>query len=156
MVRYLARYTYRTALSNRRLLKLRGDRVLFTWKDRKAKRWRRKWLTNRELVQRFSQHILPKRFKRVRFYGLLAATKRGSLLGEAQWRSEMLAQLDGFSHAVRCSFSAEELPQARCRSCGHVGLRKVALHQPWGLIHLDPGLAPIPPPRSMRPTPQEA
>jgi hypothetical protein len=73
VLKYLARYTHKTAISNRRLVGLEDGRVTFRWKDY-AHGGRRSTLTLDavEFVRRFLLHVLPAGFVRVRHYGLLA------------------------------------------------------------------------------------
>lgn len=74
---YLARYTHRIAISNARLENLEGDQVLFRYKDRSAdSRWRCLRLPALEFLRRFLLHVLPDRFVRLRYYGLLAHRHR--------------------------------------------------------------------------------
>jgi len=81
VLKYLAGYTHRVALSNHRLVKLQNDRVTFTWKDY-ADGCRRKEMTLDavEFVRRFALHIMPKGLVRIRQYGLLAHRDRGQRL----------------------------------------------------------------------------
>jgi hypothetical protein len=73
VLKYLARYTHRTAISNRRLISLEGDEVEFLWKDYADQR-KRKTMTLKatEFIRRFLLHVLPSGFVRVRHYGFLA------------------------------------------------------------------------------------
>jgi hypothetical protein len=73
VLKYLARYTHRVALSNHRLLDLKDGRVRFRYKDyaRGGKR-RVMELSATEFLRRFLQHILPAGFVRIRHYGFLA------------------------------------------------------------------------------------
>jgi hypothetical protein len=73
VLKYLARYTHRAAISNRRLISLEGDEVEFLWKDY-ADRSQRKTMTLKavEFIRRFLLHVLPAGFVRVRHYGFLA------------------------------------------------------------------------------------
>ena len=77
VLKYLARYTHRVAISNRRLLDLEGGRVRFRYKDyaRGGKR-RTMELTATEFLRRFLQHVLPTGFVRIRSYGFLANRNR--------------------------------------------------------------------------------
>lgn len=73
VLRYLGRYTHRIAISNERLLAHRDDKVTFSYKDRKnGGRRKRMTLPGAEFTRRFLLHVVPKRFVRVRHYGLLA------------------------------------------------------------------------------------
>ncbi len=73
LVRYLARYTHRVAISNHRLLSMENGQVTFSYKDyadgNKAKTMR---LTATEFLRRFMMHVLPSGFIRIRHYGFLA------------------------------------------------------------------------------------
>jgi hypothetical protein len=73
VLKYLARYTHRVALSNHRLLELKDGRVRFGYKDyaRGGKR-RVMELNASEFLRRFLQHVLPAGFVRIRSYGFLA------------------------------------------------------------------------------------
>jgi hypothetical protein len=73
VLKYLARYTHRVALSNRRLLSVEGDRVEFTARDYAAGgRQRVVRLSAEEFLRRWVQHVLPRGFVKLRHYGLLA------------------------------------------------------------------------------------
>jgi len=72
---YLARYTHRVAITNRRLLDLDQTHVSFRWEDyRKGARRKNKVMRIEagEFMRRFLLHILPNGFHRIRHYGLLA------------------------------------------------------------------------------------
>jgi hypothetical protein len=86
---YLARYVFRIAITNRRLLGMDATSVTFRHKDRKAGAWRTCRLEGTEFMRRYLQHVLPKGFHKVRYYGLwhhanrpLAARARQMLLME--------------------------------------------------------------------------
>ena len=81
MLKYLAGYTHRVALSNHRLVKLQDDRVTFTWKDyADGCRYKEMTLDAVEFVRRFALHIIPKGLVRIRQYGLLAHRDRSQRL----------------------------------------------------------------------------
>jgi hypothetical protein len=85
VLRYLARYTHRIAISNQRLVRLEEDRVVFRWKDyTSADRWRLMSLGAEEFIRRFLLHALPPRFVRIRYFGLLAHRKSREALGLAR------------------------------------------------------------------------
>ena len=72
-VKYLARYAYRTAISNSRIEGINGDNVCIRYTDYADKN-RKKLLVipGEEFIRRFMLHVLPKGFHRVRFSGYLA------------------------------------------------------------------------------------
>ncbi len=85
VLKYLARYTHRVAIANSRLVALDEGRVSFLWKDY-AHGCRRRVMTlsGAEFLRRFLLHILPKGFKRIRQYGLLANRHHGEKLEDAR------------------------------------------------------------------------
>ncbi|HEX2118865.1 MAG TPA: IS91 family transposase [Acidimicrobiales bacterium] len=85
VLKYLARYTHRAAISNRRLVDLADGRVSFTWKDY-ARGGKRGLMTLDavEFVRRFLMHVLPSGFVRVRHYGLLANRHRQAKLARCR------------------------------------------------------------------------
>jgi Putative transposase len=77
VLKYLARYTHRVAISNRRLLKYQAGRVTFQYKDyAHGSHTRRMTLAASEFIRRFLLHVLPKGFMRIRHYGYLANRQR--------------------------------------------------------------------------------
>jgi putative transposase/transposase-like zinc-binding protein len=73
---YLARYTHRVAIANSRLITLDERGVTFRYKDYRRDgqaRYRTMTLAADEFIRRFLLHVLPKRFHRIRHYGLLAS-----------------------------------------------------------------------------------
>jgi hypothetical protein len=76
-LKYLARYTHRVAISNRRIVSLDGGRVRFRWKDyAHESKQRVMTLDPQEFIRRFLMHILPKGFVRIRHYGFLSNCAR--------------------------------------------------------------------------------
>ena len=73
VLKYLARYTHRVAISNRRIISMQGGKVTFEWKDYAHGNVRRTMtVTTVEFIRRFLQHVLPKGFMHIRHYGFLA------------------------------------------------------------------------------------
>ncbi len=71
--RYLGRYSHRVAITSSRLVACKDGYVSLRWKDyaddHRTKVMR---LPADEFIRRFLLHVLPKRFVRIRHYGLLA------------------------------------------------------------------------------------
>jgi Putative transposase/Transposase zinc-binding domain len=77
VLKYLARYTHRVAISNRRLVRYHAGRVTFRYKDYADRgRNRTMTLTASEFIRRFLLHVLPKGFMRIRYFGYLANRQR--------------------------------------------------------------------------------
>jgi Putative transposase len=72
VLKYLARYTHRVAISNSRLVKVEDGPVYFTWKDYAGDNTEKTMaLPAVEFIRRFLMHVLPSGFVRNRHYGLL-------------------------------------------------------------------------------------
>lgn len=85
IIDYLGRYTHRIAISNHRILNLADGNVTFTWKDYKdGAKTKAMTLDANEFIRRFTLHILPPRFTRIRHYGLLACGHRATKLHRAK------------------------------------------------------------------------
>ena len=76
VLKYLAPYVYRVAISDKRILDCTADGVTYAWKPSKSNRWRKRTVTGREFMQGFAQHILPHGFRKVHYYGWCAANSR--------------------------------------------------------------------------------
>src|SRR5260370_619804 len=76
---YLARYAFRIAITNNRILAVDDETVTYRYKDRAADRQRKETVAGHELIRRFLQHVLPAGFHKVRYYGLWHASRREPL-----------------------------------------------------------------------------
>jgi hypothetical protein len=91
VLRYLARYTHRVAIANRRLIAADDSGVTFKWKDYRLEgpaRYKVMTLSTDEFIRRFLMHVLPAGFHRIRYYGLLASGHRADNIARAR---ELLA-----------------------------------------------------------------
>lgn len=88
---YLGRYVHRIAITNRRILSIDRGQVTFEYKDSKNNCWKKYSVPGEEFLRRFLQHVLPRGFHKVRYYGLLGPRNR-SRHRQIQW---MLAKDQG-------------------------------------------------------------
>jgi hypothetical protein len=122
VLKYLARYTHRVALSNRRLVDLSGGAVTFTYKDyARGGQERRLTLPAEEFLRRFVQHVLPRGFVKVRHYGLLANRDREVRLGQAR---ALLGQAVLAAAVAAAAVAPAEAPAACCPACGGTRLER--------------------------------
>ena len=122
---YLARYVFRTAITNRRITAIDDDTVTFQYKKRDgaAGQWRSCTVSGHEFLRRFCQHVLPKGFHKVRYYGLWHPSKR-ALAGRVRQmllfdRKEPLPAEPIGTVVVA---SPEATPPRVCPHCGKPGL----------------------------------
>jgi hypothetical protein len=81
VLKYLARYTHRVAISNGRLLSLEDGQIRFRWRDsRHNNRSSTMRLDVTEFIRRFMLHVLPPGFVKIRHFGLLANRNRRQAL----------------------------------------------------------------------------
>jgi hypothetical protein len=85
LIDYLGRYTHRIALGNHRILKMEDGKVFFIWRDY-ADGNKKKIMTMEafEFIRRFLLHVLPEKFVKVRYYGLLANRKSDMMLTQCR------------------------------------------------------------------------
>lgn len=118
---YLSRYTHRIAISNRRLVSVDEHHVAFRYKDYRAdhrERWKTMKLGMDEFIRRFLSHVLPKRFHRIRHYGLIANGNRAANIAKAKELLVMpVAQTDSETTEPEPADEARVLPQP-CPCCG--------------------------------------
>jgi hypothetical protein len=82
--KYLAPYIFRVAISNNRLRNLENGNVTFSYKESATEQLKHCTVTAAEFIRRFLQHVLPNRFVKVRYYGLLSPAHRQLLLKARQ------------------------------------------------------------------------
>jgi len=75
-LKYLAPYIYRVAITNNRIEKLENDQVSFRFKNSDTDQWETKTLPAFDFIYRFLQHVLPKGFVKIRYYGFLSSGSR--------------------------------------------------------------------------------
>jgi Putative transposase/Transposase zinc-binding domain len=121
VLRYLARYTHRVAISNRRLIACNEKGVTFKWKDYRLEgpdRYQVMTLATHEFIRRFLMHVLPAGFHRIRYYGLLASGKRAENVARAR---ELLMPPIIAVDAIKANNpnpAEPEKPKHSCPCCG--------------------------------------
>jgi hypothetical protein len=81
VLKYLARYTHRVAISNYRLIAIEDGKVHFYWKDyADGNQQKTMALDGVEFIRRFLLHVVPSGFRRIRYFGFLAHTHRAEKL----------------------------------------------------------------------------
>lgn len=93
VLKYLANYVYRSALGSQRILSDDGQHITFTYKDRKDGKCKPARVTPQEFIRRFLQHVLPRGFQRLRYFGWLspaAKKRRARLFALLDWQAPPL------------------------------------------------------------------
>lgn len=111
--KYLAPYIFRVAISNHRIIKFKEGHVTFKYKDSATKQIRFATVSVTEFIRRFLQHVLPDRFVKVRYYGLLSPACR-QLLRQAR---QLLAAFTDKLKPAELETTASPA-QSSCPHCG--------------------------------------
>ena len=127
-LRYLAPYIFRVAISNRRILSLANYQVTFGYTDGRSGQRKTCTLKAEEFMRRFLQHVLPKHFVKVRYYGFYSPNQR-----------ERLSKVEQLLPTARVLTRESQQPSAppadsvdmRCPICGKP-MQLVGILQPRG------------------------
>lgn len=94
-LKYLAPYIFRVAISNKRIVRMTDTHISFRYRSTKTGKTKTCTLSAEEFIRRFLQHVLPKGFVKVRYYGFFSPGLRTKL-------ASVREQLDG-SQALECA-----------------------------------------------------
>jgi hypothetical protein len=130
VLKYLARYTHRVAISNSRILTIDDGKVTFHWKDYAAgNETKTMTLDAVEFIRRFLLHILPTGFVRIRQFGFLANRARREKLGLC--RALLGVRAPTPPNSADVDRKAEE---KRCPACKTGRMILVRVCQPPGIV----------------------
>ncbi|MDY0118938.1 MAG: IS91 family transposase [Bacilli bacterium] len=123
VVEYLGRYTHKIAISNNRIKAIDDKNVTFDYKDYRQNGFKKQMtLTHQEFIRRFSLHILPKRFVKIRHYGILSST----------WKRQKLKLLQE-KLKVKVLEKVEKKPfLPKCPCCKTGNLHRIAVFDQRG------------------------
>jgi hypothetical protein len=127
VLRYMARYTHRVAISNSRLVALDDNGVTFKWKDYRVDgpdRAKLMTLAPDEFIRRFLVHVLPAGFHRIRHYGLFASSARAENIARA--RQLLNAPATQRATADTTATDTSE-PKTLAHPCPHCGGRMIII-----------------------------
>lgn len=119
-LKYLAPYIFRVALSNNRLEAVVNDKVTFRYRVAESKNLKRCTLPAEVFIHRFLQHVLPRGFVKVRYFGLFSPGKRAVL---AQVRALQVVRegaTGGSSEQQVTLVTDKHEPIVSCPTCGAV------------------------------------
>jgi hypothetical protein len=123
VLKYLARYTHRVAISSNRLISMENGRVTFRWRDsRHGNQSSTMTLDAVEFIRRFLLHVLPTGFVKIRHFGFLANRNRSSAL--VLCRRLLNAPADGTGSAAVLSGEPNSSVEHRCPVC-HTGTLRI-------------------------------
>ena len=125
-LRYLARYVFRVAISNNRIISYDNHTVTFRYKDSNTGKWQKMRLDAMEFIRRFLQHVLPTGFMKIRYYGFLNSNCRITI----EKVCELICTLYEMIRRVLPEVAKPKRIPLKCRQCGHT-LRRVLFLVPF-------------------------
>ena len=119
-LKYLAPYIFRVALSNNRIVGVANDQVTFRYRVADTKKTKTCTLRAEQFIGRLLQHVLPKGFVKVRYFGLFSPGKRPLL---AQVRALLSTEAAcsapaAADEAASASLEHQAEPSFHCPACG--------------------------------------
>lgn len=119
---YLGRYTHRIAISNRRIIRVSDTHTTFWYRDRRDDNQRKEMtLENCEFIRRFLMHVLPKGFRKIRYYGFLnnRFKKRNlHVLFSIQGRQQYVSRFSANASAAQILKERWNIDICTCPKCG--------------------------------------
>jgi Putative transposase len=132
VLRYLARYTHRVAISNQRLVSLQDGKVSFRWKDySQGNQHRTMTLGVTEFIRRFLLHVVPRGFVKIRHFGFLANRCRQEKIALGR---ELLAARPKTQPQGSTSREASATKQQESESADHCPVCKVGHMKPVEIL----------------------
>ncbi len=113
-LKYLAPYVYRVAISDNRILQVTDTHVKYRFTPSGQRRSRTREVTGHDFVRGFLQHVLPKGFQRIRYYGFLSPNSKLTL----GWVKMLVWFYRGWCYWLARQAEHEESPKRLCRECG--------------------------------------
>lgn len=132
VVKYLSRYTHKTAIYNNRLSAMNEDSVTFSYRDYKDQsKVKPLTLSAEEFIRRFLLHVLPSGFQKIRYYGFLSNCNRKSKLRQCMYLTRTPPKLKVKLTAKELIFKLTGVDISRC-SCGGNWCQVLNLHPGTG------------------------
>ena len=129
VLRYLARYVHRAAITDARIVRVDATTVTFRYLDARAGAWRTMTLAGEEFLRRFLQQVLPRGFHKVRYYGW--------------WRPPAVVLRTRLQHQLECPAVSRRRPDSpaalpitavtlvRAPCCPHCGTGHLVRTRRW-------------------------
>ncbi len=120
VLKYLAPYVYRVAISDKRIVDCDRQSVKFSYTPSKTKQTKTRRVSGERFVAGFVQHVLPRGFQKVRHYGWMSSNSKQGL-DEVRWLVWLFL---GWTYWLASGHAPQsesiEREQVRCACCGEV------------------------------------
>jgi hypothetical protein len=133
VVKYIGRYTHRVAISNQRILDISDEKVSFKYKEYKDGEVTPKVMTlsSEEFIRRFMLHVLPKGFKKIRYFGIFSNGSKSKYLKLSR---ELLNVIEEKIEEVRVICNSLINKLFKCPYCEVGRLQIVEVFNPGKLV----------------------
>jgi hypothetical protein len=120
VIKYLAKYTHRLAISNYRIIKLANDKVYFKYRDYNDKNKEKiKEMEVLHFINNFLNHVVPKRFVRIRYYGLMSNRNKKRSIEECRFFFDIkIKPVKKYESWEEYLFFEKGLDVTKCKICG--------------------------------------
>jgi hypothetical protein len=142
LARYLAKYVASPPISVRRIIEYTGDKVKYCYKDHKTKKMKEETVDVMTFIGRMIQHVLPKGFQRVKYYGIQASKTLKT------WREKIKNCVKGLKRKIKDVYEVIEKVNYRerykkgcgkdpfiCSYCGAEMDLSIIWHPDYGVIY---------------------
>ena len=140
VLKYLAPYVHRVAISDNRIEHCDGQSVTYRWRPSGTKKSRQRTVSGPQFVQGFAQHVLPKQFQKVRHYGWMSSNSRFDI-AKIRW---LVWLWRGWTYWLGSGVAVPDRPPIRpgprCEHCGNE-LQLLAIVAADGRVLVNHGVA---------------
>jgi len=141
VIDYLGRYAYRVAIANSRIINIENGFIHFKYKDYRDNKEKILSLETFEFMRRFLLHVLPDRFRKIRYYGILGNNQKMKIIPLCRklLEKEFDSALSIFDHIsvqhnpleTAFSFFKQNLEFNKCEHCKIGKLFTLAIYLPY-------------------------
>jgi hypothetical protein len=142
LARYLVKYVVSPPIAVSRLIDYNGEQVQYWWRDHRSHKREEARLVVMQFIGRMVQHILPKGFQRIRYYGLHATCKAKKVKESLTRLLKALKQvIEGtyrviaerrYKDRIKEAFGIDPL---KCKRCGREMQLEEIYHPKYGVIY---------------------
>ena len=134
VLKYLAPYIYRVAISDKRIVKVDQEGVAYQVKPSGTGRWMNRHATGEQFVRSFVQHILPSGFQKVRYYGFMSPNSKLQL-ADAGWLVWLWSGENYWIGPPITPTGHRTTLQPRCSACGGVMILELVTDGDGRVLH---------------------
>ncbi|OVE81523.1 hypothetical protein BVY04_03020 [bacterium M21] len=142
LAKYLAKYLISPPIALRRITAYDGESVSYWYKDHKTKAKEHETVSVLTFIGRMGQHILPKGFQRIRYYGFHSNVRYAAMHEEItriQPPPKLLNDANSYRILPRKSFQELAITTLgndplKCPNCGQQMLLKRIWHPTYGVM----------------------